>query len=404
MKKIIFANNYYYLRGGSERVLFDEMAWLAERGHIVIPFSRRHEQNCNTAYDRFYLPAVDFDGLRGLEKARAAIDIVYSRPMKRAFGALLDQEVPEVVHGHNIYSGLSYSIIDAAKARSIPFVLTLHDLKLACPSYLMMNRGAVCERCRKGAFWHCVAQRCHKESLVASAVITAEAYWNRAFRMHDWVARFFCPSRFLLEKMAGAGLPREKLVHLPNALDPTRYEPSYGPGAYVLFAGRLSPEKGIVTLLQACKGLDVTIRLAGTGPMWEECREFAEANGMGNVVFEGYCQGEKLKDLFRRAAFLVMPSGCYENAPMSILEAFAFGKPVLGSNIGGIPELVRDGHTGTLFKAGNVDDLRDKVVWMWNHRSEVVEMGKNARHRVETEFSVQTHVDRLEQTYESVLG
>lgn len=401
--KAVFANNYFYLRGGSERVMFDEIRSLEHVGHEIIPFSRAHSQNPKTAYDNFFLPAMDFESLGWLGKARAALNIVYSRSMKKALGALLDQEKPDLVHGHNIYSGLSYSIVDAAKARGIPFILTLHDLKLACPSYLMLNRGEICERCGTGKFWHCAKKRCHKESLSASVVNTAEAYFNKIFGKYDWIRRFLCPSRFLLEKLSAVGIPREKLVYLPNALDPAAYKTNYARGEYALFAGRLSKEKGALTLLKAFKDLNIPLRIAGTGPMDAECRAFANMHGMNHVVFEGYCHGEKLKELFQRAAFLVIPSEWYENAPMSILEAFAYGKPVVGANLGGIPEQVLPDETGILFEAGNAEALANAITNLWKETAKIESLGQAARRRIETDFCSALHVDRLLEIYREVV-
>lgn len=401
--KIVFANNYAYLRGGSERVMFDEMELLEHLGHEIVPFSRSHAHNPKTAYDKFFLPVVDYELMGGLGKVRAAADIVYSYPMKRVFSALLDQEKPALVHGHNIYSGLTYSIVDAAKTYGTPFVLTLHDLKLACPSYLMLNRGEICERCGTGSFWNCVVQRCHKGSLPASLVNTAEAYFNKILGKYDWISRFLCPSQFLLEKVAAAGIPREKLVYLPNALDPSAYEPNYSKGNYALFAGRLSKEKGALTLLKAFKNLDVPLRIAGTGPMETECREFVSSHGMNHVTFEGYCQGEKLKELFQQASFLVVPSEWYENAPMSILEAFAYGKPVVGSNLGGTPEQVLADETGFLFDSGNAEVLAGVVSNLWENPSKIKTMGRAARRRIETDFCAERHVARLLEIYGDVV-
>lgn len=397
--KILFANNYYYLRGGSERVMFGEIDLLKQRGHQVVPFARAHADNPETDYDAFFLPVLDFETMGGFDRARAALNVIYSSPTKKKFSALLDQEKPTLVHGHNIYSGLTYSIVDAAKSRGIPFVLTLHDLKLACPSYLMLNRGEICERCGTGRFWSCAATRCHKESLAASVVNTVEACFNKLFGKYDWISHFICPSRFLLEKISHVGIPREKLIYLPNALDPQAYEPDFESGGYALFAGRLSKEKGVMTLLEAFKGLNIPLRIAGTGPLEQECRKFADAEGMRHVQFEGYCQGNKLKELFRGAALMIIPSECYENAPMTILESYAYGKPVIGGNLGGIPELILAGETGFLFEAGNIDDLRAKVISFWTTPELARQCGRDARRLIETEFSATIHLERLIEVY-----
>jgi len=400
--KVVFANNYLYLRGGSERVMLDEMGLLERIGHKIVPFSRSCEKNISTVYDELFLPIVDYESMGRFFKALAVVDVIYSNQMKKQFSLLLKQERPTLVHGHNIYSGLTYSIIDAAKSSSTPFVLTLHDLKLACPSYLMLNKGEICERCGTGKFWNCIVQRCHKESLAASITVSLEAYFNKLFGKYDWISRFICPSRFLLEKIASTGIPREKLVYLSNGLNPAVYEEHFSNAGYALFVGRLSKEKGVITLLNAFKDLTIPLRIAGTGPLENECREFVELHAMNHVTIEGYCQGDKLKYLYQQSSFVIVPSEWYENAPMSILEAFAYGKPVVGSNLGGIPELVLPDETGLLFEAGNIDSLSDAVSQLMDDSQKAQSMGRAARHRIETVFSADRHIERLIGIYEDV--
>lgn len=397
--KIVVANNYFYLRGGSERVMFDEIYSLIKYGYDVIPFSRSSDLNEISKYDEYYLPVTDYEKINSKEKIHAAVNVVYSYPMKVAFSKLLDAVNPSLVHAHNIYSGLTNSIIDASKMRDIPFIMTLHDLKLVCPSYLMLNHGNICELCVSGDFIHCAIQRCHKESIAASIVNTTEAYFNKIFKKYDWVSCFICPSKFLLEKVASAGYPRNKLLYVPNAIDSNTYRPNTQKGKYVLYVGRLSKEKGVLTLLQAFKRLNVPLRIAGTGPIQNECKEFVSLHDMNHVTFEGYCQGEKLEELFRQAAFLIIPSEWYENAPMSVLEAFAYGKPVIGSNIGGVPEQIIPGETGYLFEAGNTDALMEAVVSLWENSIKIENMGRTSRQSIETKYCLSQHMQRLTQIY-----
>lgn len=401
--KIVLANNFYYLRGGSERVLFDEIKALEGQGHEVVPFSRQCKENLPTMNEDLFLPVVEYEKVRGIQKLRAALDIIYSRSQKAHFQQLLQRERPSLVHGHNIYGGLTFSIVDAGQEFGVPFVLTLHDLKLVCPSYLMLNHGEVCERCLGGRFWNCAIQRCHKNSLAASLVYTLEAYFHAWRGTWDRISRLLCPSRFLMEQHIAAGFPEGKLAYIPNGLDPTAYEPSPTHGDYVLFAGRLSREKGIHTLLKAFGETDIPLRVAGGGPLETWARKYTQNEGMGNVRFEGYSTGEALRLLYQGAAFVVVPSECYENAPMSILEAFAYGKPVVGSRIGGIPELVLDGRTGLLFTPGDAEDLKEKVTDLWVNKPRITTMGKEARNRIENEFSAQRHLEVLLEVYGSAI-
>lgn len=401
--KLIFANNYYYLRGGSERVFFDEMEILREKGHQVVPFSRHFEKNYSTDYGIHFAPSFEYDNAPLFKKFPAAFKLIYSRECADSFCKLLNNFRPEIVHAHNIYGRLTSSIIDAAKKRRVPVVLTLHDYKLICPSYLMLSNGKPCEKCIGGKFYNCLIARCHKGSLTASAVYTFEAYLNALFRKHDWITYLICPSEFIQRRYAEAGIPEKKLVHIPYPIKTGNFEPNFTAGNYVLFAGRLSGEKGVLTLLKAVKSSDILVKIVGDGPMRIKYETFAKDNEINNVDFSGYKTGSKLKAIFRNAAFLVCPSEWYENLPMTIMEAFAYGKPVIGSNIGGVPEMITDEETGLLFRAGNHRELREKIQYLLSNPSLITRMGKAARKRVEEEYKAELHYQKLMEVYKKAI-
>jgi glycosyltransferase involved in cell wall biosynthesis len=280
----------------------------------------------------------------------------------------------------------------------------LHDYKLICPSYLLLAHGNVCQKCKGRRFYHCLSTRCHRGELTASLVYTFESYFNKLFKKYDSIRYIICPSRFLLDRHRDAGIPESRLVHLPNFIKVRDFEPDHSPGQYVLFVGRLSREKGVLTLLEAVKDLDVPVRIVGGGPMKDMYEDFAKQNGIHNVTFEGYQSGEALRDLYRNAAFLVFPSEWFENAPMTILEAFAYGKSVIGSAMGGIPEMVVEGETGILFRPGDHLELRDKIQSLLADSSAAIRMGKLARSRVEREYEAGTHYERLVRLYETTMN
>lgn len=399
--RILIANNYYYLRGGSERVMFDETRMLETAGHEIIAFSRLHSQNLATRYDTYFSKVVDHNNLSSFGKIKAAPQIVYSGKQKSAITRLMEISRPDILHGHNIYGGLTFSIVDAAYKKNIPVVLTLHDFKLICPSYLMLNHGEICESCLGGRFWHCVAKKCHKDSLPASLVYSVESYLNYWGRKYDHVSALICPSRFILNRHLAGGFSKKKLFYLPNALDPSLYKPSFEAGKYALFVGRLSKEKGVFTLLKAFENLSIPLRIVGSGPIEQAARQFVEAHDMRHVVFEGYQSGSRLQELYRQAAFLVIPSEWYENAPMSILEAFAYGKAVIGSDLGGIPELVVPDWTGLLCQPGDIKGLADCIDVLWRDKGMKEVLGANARKRIEREFSLSDHVKFLLEIYKT---
>jgi len=410
--RIAIASNYYYLKGGAERVLFEEKKILEAHGHQVPVFSQAHPRNEFSPYGDYFPPFKDWRGTRGPAKVAMAKSIMYDRQTARCFLRFLEAAEPDIVHAHNIYGGLTTSILDAARKKHVPVVMTLHDYKLICPSYLMLNRGAVCEDCKGGRFIHCLLNTCHKENRAASGVYCLESYLNRWLHKYDTIRYLICPSMFSLRKHAEHGIPRDRLLHIPNfvnAIEQSREgrltaEPRYEDGGYALFVGRLSSEKGIPTLLAAAKGLDVPVRLVGDGPLKTEYENWVKNNGMTHVTFEGYKSGADLKRLYENAAFLVLPSQCYENAPMSILEAYACGKPVVGSRIGGIAEMVEHGRTGLQFTPGNADELAECMRTLWLGASLRSQMGLAARDKVEREFSAEAHYEQLMEVYGHLLS
>jgi glycosyltransferase involved in cell wall biosynthesis len=196
-----------------------------------------------------------------------------------------------------------------------------------------------------------------------------------------------------------SGIAEGRIIYHANCVEPADYTPSYE-GQYVLSVGRLSHEKGLPTFLEAMLGTKIPVRIAGTGPMEASLREMAEKDG-GSIVLEGHCGGTRLAELYRNAAFVVVPSEWYENAPMSILESFAYGKPVIGTRIGGIPELITEGEQGYLVEPGDKDQLRAAIRRLWNDRDAQGLMGRNARRLVETRFAQRSRTASLLNIYES---
>ena len=402
--RIAFANNYLYLRGGSERVFFDEISVLEGAGHRIALFSREHASNIPTPYSRYFPSDLHYEGAPVPRKIAAAASLVHSSQCGRKFGELLEDFRPDLVHGHNIYGRLTTAILDAARKRDVPAIMTLHDHKLICPSYLMLSRGAVCERCEGRKYYHCVLERCHKGGVVPSLVYAIEAYRNRFLDKYRDVRCFLCPSAFLKEKHARYGVPEERLEIVPNFLRIEEYLPGEEGGEYVVYAGRLSKEKGLLTLLRAFEGLDLPLRIVGDGPMRESLESRAREKGQKNVAFEGYKTGKELADIFRRSLFVVFPSECYENAPMSILESFAYGKPVIGADIGGVPEMITDGETGFLFPPGDAAAIRERVCYLSGRPSLITAMGRKARSRVEERHTPEVHLKQLTDVYAKALS
>lgn len=396
--RILYANKYNFLKGGCERVLFTEMELMRSRGHQTAIFASQHPQNEPSEFSGFFVEQEDYFNSGLWHKTKAAAKIIYSLETLRKFGQVIDAFQPDVIHAHSIYAQLSTAVLDAARKRGVPVVLTAHDYKVVCPSYLMLDHGKICEKCIGRHYYQCLLTRCHKESLPASAVYTAESYFNYWFKKYDSVQTFICPSGFMREKMLDRIAP-EKLRVILNPLNLSLFPFSEEDEGYYLFVGRMSKEKGIGPLIPVFRELNLPLKLAGSGPMEPEYRKMAE--GASNIQFLGFQTGKALEQLYQKAHACLVPSQWYENLGMVILEALAYGKPVIGSRIGGIPELVRDGDNGVLFDPFSQEDFLNKVRSFHGQSPAAYSaLCQNARAFSLNHFSLDSHYDKLMETYQ----
>jgi glycosyltransferase involved in cell wall biosynthesis len=401
MPTLLSINNYHYYRGGAETVFLEHNRLFADAGWQVVPFAMKHPRNLPSPFESFFVDEIEFGGDYGLvEKLRRVPKVIYSFEARRRLDALINSVRPTVAHGHNIYHHLSPAILGLLKSRGVPTVLTLHDLKVVCPAYNMLAADGICERCKGGHLFNVVRQRCIKGSLALSSVIYAEAVLHRALGSYTrHVDRFVVPSRFYLDKIASWGMPAERFVHVPNFVDATAIQPHFAPGEAFLFFGRLSREKGVATLIRAAAQAAVPLRIAGTGPQEAELHALATELGV-RAEFLGHLRGDSLKDAIRAARAVVLPSEWYENAPMSVLEAYAHGKPVIGAAIAGIPELIRDGETGAVFASGDPAALAAVLSRYAAVPASTLEaQGKAGRAWVETEFTAARYRERIAAVY-----
>ena len=401
MATLLAINNYYYYRGGAETVFLEHNRMFESLHWQVIPFAMQHAKNLDSPWAHYFVEELELGEhytLRG-KLARAA-KVVYSFEARDKLARLLDSTAPDVCHAHNIYHHISPSILGLLHSRGIPTVMTLHDLKIACPAYNMLATDGICERCKGGRLHNVLLHRCIKQSTSLSAVVMVESMVHRllgSYRKH--VSRFVVPSRFYLDKFCEWGFPRERFHHVPNFVAAERYAPQFSPGRPFVYFGRISPEKGLATLIRAVALVGCSLQIIGTGPQLEELRNLATQLA-ADVTFLGHLTGEALHHEVRRARAVVLPSEWYENAPMSLLEAYALGKPVIGARIGGIPEQVLNGQTGITFTSGDPVSLAAALRAMADCTDDEVEQfGRAARQWVEQEFSVALYRDRMVDIY-----
>lgn len=397
--KIILANKFFYLNGGSEQVFFQERRSLQDQGHSVIDFSMTDERNFSSDNSSYFIPTIDYNNCKGIfAKLHSSASFIHSSVAVKQINKLILQEKPQIAHLHNVYHQLTPSIIPILKKQGIKIVLTLHDFKLVCPSYLALRGESICNDCAGIKFWKPFTTNC-QDSRFKGLLLSLEALFHQWRGSYDLVDCFIAPSQFLA-KLVQKRVGPEKIHLLHNGIDTDAWQPYQNDEGYGLYLGRLSKEKGIKTLLTAYAGLEPTfpLKIAGTGPLEKELQARYRC-----VEFLGYQSGQALKDLIGRAAFVVVPSEWYENCSMAVLEAMALGKPIIASRIGGLPEQITDGETGLLFEMGNPSDLAQKMEILADNPTLRASMGQAARIKLEKEYSLKDHCASLVQLYEDLL-
>ncbi|MFN8179472.1 MAG: glycosyltransferase [bacterium] len=394
--KILVVNKFFWDKGGAERVLFDLLRGYEAAGHEVVPFAMASARNRPTPWADHFVPEVDYEAAQGIGALRAAARAVYSREAKRRMASLLAEVRPDVCHLHNFHHQLSPSIVDALREAGVPSVHTLHDYKVVCPNYLLFTEGRPCERCAGGRFHHAVVHRCLRGAAAPSAAAWVESTFHRARgTLERGIRVFVAPSRFLAAKVVEMGF-RGSVRVVPNGLDVEAVSAAASPGAGFLYAGRLSREKGVATLVEAVgRTRGARLALAGAGPEEEVLRRVAAAKAPGRVEFLGVLPREELLARVRASRAVALPSEWYENAPMSALEALASGVPVVASAIGGLPEIVRDGESGLLFAPHAADQLASCLERLESDAALARRLGEGGRRLVEREHRLSDQVARM---------
>jgi glycosyltransferase involved in cell wall biosynthesis len=368
--RILVAHNFYKQSGGEDQCMADEVAMLKSFGHEVTQYSISNKA---------------IDSMSGLQKAARTI---WNRP---AFGELrnLFRSVrPQLAHFHNTFPLISPAAYYAARAENVAVVQTLHNFRLHCTNALFFREGQVCEKCLgKPLAWRGVVHKCYRGDPIASLGVASMVAAHRI--LGTWrssVDAYIALTEFSKRKFVQGGLPADKIMVKPNFAYP---DPGLGTGlgGYAIYVGRLSSEKGINALLEAWQLLEPapTLKIVGDGPLAGRVREAATQNS--SIQYLGAVAHRTIYDLIGEAALLVVPSGCYENFPRVIVEAFAKGTPVIGSKLGAMAEIIDDGLTGLHFSAGDAEDLAAKVRNLWTDRDRLLQMRKAARRTFEARYT-----------------
>lgn len=403
--KILQINKYHFIKGGSERVYFNTGQLLSEKGNDVLYFSTLHPRNYSSDFSDYFIPYTD-NRLAGVaQKALNTRNYLYDKDVRRNLDRFIDRYRPDVAHIHLFYGGLSASVLRSLKSNGIPVVHTVHDYRLLCPANSFLDSSNnICERCINKSYIQCALRRCMDGNLFYSSMLSLEAYIRKyVIDPLDYIDHFIFVSKFALQKHLEFDNKYDGKSSLLYNF--TRFENNRviaGNRKKFLYYGRLAKEKGLGTLLTAAAGMNIDLTVAGSGPLENMVLEFA--GKYPNINYVGFKSGNELNDLIKSASFVVVPSEWYENNPMTVLEAYALGKPVIGARIGGIPEIVEDGVTGFLFKPGNQEDLAEKL----SQASEIdevdyIKMAANSGIFALGMFSPDSHYDKLFSIYESVI-
>ncbi|MBF0231572.1 MAG: glycosyltransferase family 4 protein [Desulfamplus sp.] len=399
---ILIIHNYYQQFGGEDIVFEAEKTLLKSKGHNVFTFV---EDNAR---------------LNGFNILKAAVNTIWSQESIQRIQKLIELTKPDVAHFHNTFIRISPSAYYACKKAGIPVVQSLHNFRTICPGALLMRGNMLCEDCIGKFFpWPGAVHACWRKSKPQSAVVVSMLAFHRLLKTWtNQVNKYIALTDFSRNKFIQGGLPAEKIVVKPNFVDSDQlrandyklHAPKYSApfyGQYALFVGRLSPEKGIQTLCHAWQAMggasEISLKIVGDGPLLTEVKSLAEQKHLKIEVLGRQTRVEVFR-LMQGACFLVFPSEWYEGLPMTIIESYASGLPVVASRLGAMAEIVEDGYTGLHFEPGNARDLAEKINWALKHPDEMARMGRNARNEYEAKYTPERNYAMLMDIYNQVIS
>jgi Glycosyltransferase len=386
--KILLVHNSYRERGGEDVAFEQEAQLLRSGGHDVILYTRSNS-------------AIQDNSL--LQRLDMAKRTVWASGTYEDITDLLHRTGPDVVHIHNTVALISPSVYWACRDSRVRVVQTLHNYRLFCPEGNFLRDGQICEQCLDQNLLHSVVNACYHNSRPATAVLAFMLTFHRARQTWDSIHTFIALSEFAKRKFVQCGLPEEKLAIKPNFVYP---DPGVQrePGQFALYVGRLSQEKGVETLLKAWTNIreNIPLIVIGDGPLRNELR--ARYSSDPRIAFWGQTPRPQVFDAIKGARFLVVPSRCYENFPMAIVESFACGVPVIASNIGAVQELITPERTGLLFQTDDATELAERVAWGWNHSAAMSRMGLESRAIFESKYTADRNYDSLMEIYERTIA
>jgi glycosyltransferase involved in cell wall biosynthesis len=379
--RIILAHNWYRQRGGEDAAVDQMETLLTRRGHAVTVLAR-DSGSINAGF---------------LGRARVALTGAYSTRSARAMARMIDKYSPDLVHAHNLYPLLTPSVLVECRRRGIPVVMTCHNYRMTCPALYHLSKGTICERCVGGREYWCVLRNC-RGSVTESITFAGWSMFARKLNLlKDNVTLFLALTEFFRKRLIAMGIEASRVRVLPNMVEIPPEDLESQLGDYVAFTGRLSPEKGVKTLLEAAARLPhVKVKIAGDGPCYKEYSSSAPPN----VTFMGRLASDEINSFYRSARMLVLPSVWFEMCPLVLSEAMGHGLPIIASRVGGIPELVEDGRNGLLFEMGNAAELAERIERLWVADDLCLQYGRVGREKALRDYAERTFYDGLMGAYD----
>ncbi len=387
--KILQIHNYYKIRGGECSVVGMEEALLRKNGHDIQQFVR-DSQNINN---------MSING-----KINSLINTPYNQKIYQDMIHTIKTDRPDVAHVHNVFPLISPSVYVALHDCDIPIVQTIHNYRFMCPNGQFFVNGNICEDCQSIGFASAFKKKCFRNNRMLSALyaISISRMW-RTDIIQKHITKYIALNNFVAKKLMVSGIPDSKIEICGNFIEPLPNSFSNKQN-YILFLGRLSHEKGISTLLRALSKLnDVNLKIAGTGPEEGSLKKQAEKYCHNNVNFLGHVSGEDKYKLIAEAQCMIVPSEWYENFPVSVMESLSLGTPVIASNIGGLPDMIKPNITGLLFKAGDPDNLAENIHSLLSHPDRITEMSQQATTTAKRIFNPQQHLTQLIDIYQHAI-
>ncbi|HOS05007.1 MAG: Capsular glucan synthase [Deltaproteobacteria bacterium ADurb.Bin026] len=385
---ILLAHNFYKYFAGEDSIALREKGLLEENKEQVYFYTKDNKET---------------DSYNLNKKINFFAQTIFSSSTKKELKTIIKDFKPDIAYTHNIFPLISPSIFHTLHAESIPCVQNVQDYRWLCPNGVFYINDSICEKCKNGAFWNAIRYKCFRDSFLLSGLYATTIGTNRLSGVFKKIDAFVCTTEFNKQKLMEAGIEEKRLFIKPNYLDITNIEPSVGTGNHIIFLGRLSQEKGLWTLIKAFEKIkDLQLKIVGTGPLEHPLRKYIKENSINNISIEGFKEGDEKNNLIKNALFMVFPSEWYEHFPIVLLEAFAFGKPVIASDIGNMPLIVENEKSGLHFKAGDIDDLIEKIRILSQNNSEITRMGEFARKKIETYYTPEINYKILKSIFQKV--